>query len=650
MVTWAHSSASRIQERFVHNLGDHRYGLVQLSCALLLERREDLKPFEPDQIAPTREQVKERKEALRGWFAPGESPYQWKTLSELAGVTREGKPLTWLDPLSRHGSYDVPLFRGYESAYSGDPVPPLFIGAKAPAYKSCPRPRARIPVQRPRNGDSSLAIEDLDHNDFIVIAIDGRFPVSRSLMEAQRFLAFLFALRRSVIFASSLRERIYNVWLPPAVLIPEGKGAPGTGKIAVFPFVGLTRRPSSQAWRYVFTFNAVIAPTNCANGTANRPFTDAEVGAIVGCLDGPSMNPTGRKWDLPEYQEAHTWREYTSHLLGPDLSLSLAGPPGSSAGTLRNWLTLLFFSVARRQREDSGTKSQGGDRQDRLLADEVLRAIRTTSCWSVLLDAPRRLKPATVKDPPPPDDGSWSPRAGMRGLMGCFDYLAIGPSKWFRPTYEDRVDQGRAGERSWISWSLPVRRCIVTFYLSRGEDFPLRSRLNLFVMFGHMIAGLMTAREILVKLGHDVELHRESQEAAERHRKYIIELEEMFDLDIAWALYRRIYRRLRKLRGLDDMYTNVRDRAEVLGQYYATLDGIIAETGRARLSWAAAILAAAIIGLTAWAALGPAPGEGWPLAGFAAFLVAVAVIWGGWGRWIDGWKRFWRRPKRLRRL
>jgi hypothetical protein len=238
----------------------------------------------------------------------------------------------------------------------------------------------------------------------------------------------------------------------------------------------------------------------------------------------------------------------------------------------------------------------------------------------------------------------------MRGLMGCFDYLAIGPSKWFRPTYEDRVDQGRAGERSWISWSLPVRRCIVTFYLSRGEDFPLRSRLNLFVMFGHMIAGLMTAREILVKLGHDVELHRESQEAAERHRKYIIELEEMFDLDIAWALYRRIYRRLRKLRGLDDMYTNVRDRAEVLGQYYATLDGIIAETGRARLSWAAAILAAAIIGLTAWAALGPAPGEGWPLAGFAAFLVAVAVIWGGWGRWIDGWKRFWRRPKRLRRL
>jgi hypothetical protein len=75
---------------------------------------------------------------------------------------------------------------------------------------------------------------------------------------------------------------------------------------------------------------------------------------------------------------------------------------------------------------------------------------------------------------------------------------------------------------------------------------------------------LMTAREILVKLGHDVELYRESREAAERYRKYVIELEEMFDLDIAWTFYRRMYGRLRKLRGLDEMYLNVRDRTNIL--------------------------------------------------------------------------------------
>jgi hypothetical protein len=156
-----------------------------------------------------------------------------------------------------------------------------------------------------------------------------------------------------------------------------------------------------------------------------------------------------------------------------------------------------------------------------------------------------------------------------------------------------------------------------------------------------MIGSLMTARELLVKLGHDMELHRESLEAAERHRKYVIELEEMFDLDIAWILYRRIYQRLRKLRRLDDMYANVRDRTEVLGQYYATLDGIITEKGRTRLAWAAAILAAAIIGLTAWAALGPVPiGQARLLGGFAFFMVVVAVIWGGWGRWLEGLKHW----------
>ena len=191
-----------------------------------------------------------------------------------------------------------------------------------------------------------------------------------------------------------------------------------------------------------------------------------------------------------------------------------------------------------------------------------------------------------------------------------------------------------------MAWALPIRRCIVTFYFSKAEDFPGRSRLNLFVVLAHMIAGLMTTREILVKLGHDVELHRESQAAADLHRKYIIELEEMFDLDIAWTFYRRIYQRLRRLRGLDAMYLGVRERTEVLGQYYGTLDEIKAEARRTRLSLAAAILAAAIIGLAVWTLLGQVSARQlWQPIAFAAVMVCVAVIWGGWGRWNVAWKR-----------
>jgi hypothetical protein len=645
MATWMHLAGSSMLDRLGFGLGERRYGLLQVSCALLLERSEDFERFDMVQAALNRKQIEHRKEVLRKWFAPDPSLYRWRALSEAAGITAAGKPLTWLDALARHDAYEVHSYQGYESAQSGDPMPNLFLGAKTPSYKGMPKPRARIPAQRPQDrGSAPLEMHELDHNDFLITAYDDQ-SASSALVEAQQFLAFLFALRRSVIFASSLRERIYNIWLPPAVLTPNAHISRWAGKIAVFPFVGLTRRPSSQAWRYVFTFNAVIAPTKCANGKTSRMLTDAEIGALVACLDGPSMNPIRRNRDLPPYHEVRAWREYTNHLLEPDLSYSLAAPFGSSEGTLRNWFELLFFSVARRQLVDSTINHKRKDHEDKELADEVLRSIRTTSCWSVLLDAPKHIKPARPQDPSPPDGSSWHPKTGLGELMACFDHLAVGPGRWFRPTDADRIDQGRVGERSWMAWAHPVRRCIVTFYMSRAEDFPVRSRLNLFAVFGHMIASLMIAREILVKLGHDVELHRESKEAAERYRKYVIELEEMFDLDIAWTLYRRMYRRLRQLRGLDDMYLNVRDRTNILGQYYATLDEIKTETRRTNLSWAAAILAAAIIGLSVWLLLAPLKiGQVWLPVTFAASTVALAIIWGGWGRW----NAIWRQWNRLR--
>ena len=633
-------------------LGRRRYGLLHLSCALLLERSESPESFGFGQMAPTADQITKRRATFATWFAPAsfssEPPsFQLKALWEQAEVPSVAGPLSWLDPLSRHDVYDVPLYQGYERANPGYTVPELFIGAKAPAYESTPKPVARIPVQRPsldkKSKDRkarSFGVGELDHSDFIVTT-EGGLPVSHALADAQRFLVFIFALRRSAIFASSLRERIYNIWLPAGILVPAGVPDPGAGKLAVFPFVGLTRRPSSQAWRFVFTFNAVIAPTTSDEGKTNRELTDAEVGALVGCLDGPSMNPTRRECDLPKYEVVgDTWRSYADRLLRQEPSCLLKVPARPADGTLRNWFELLFFSVARRQLVGSADGGRRQDPGDEYLADEVLRSLRTTSCWSVLLDAPPDLEPASPADPSPSDGRSWSPKTGLDGLMECFDHLAIGPARWFRPTDEDRVDQGRVGERTWMAWALPIRRCIVTFYFSKAEDFPGRSRLNLFVVLAHMIAGLMTTREILVKLGHDVELHRESQAAADLHRKYIIELEEMFDLDIAWTFYRRIYQRLRRLRGLDAMYLGVRERTEVLGQYYGTLDEIKAEARRTRLSLAAAILAAAIIGLAVWTLLGQVSARQlWQPIAFAAVMVCVAVIWGGWGRWNVAWKR-----------
>jgi hypothetical protein len=171
-----------------------------------------------------------------------------------------------------------------------------------------------------------------------------------------------------------------------------------------------------------------------------------------------------------------------------------------------------------------------------------------------------------------------------------------------------------------------------------------------------MVASLMTTRDILVRLGHDVEYHGASRERAERQSKYVIELEEMFDLDIAWIFYRRIYRRLQELYGFDKMYHSVRERMEALRQYYATLDEIAVEdwhkdkevaaanreVAAARLAFAAAVLAAAIIGLGVWA-LPPTTDKGvgaiWGAIAFAAGMVVLAVVGGNWGRWKRALKR-----------
>lgn len=629
------------------SLGGRHCGLLQVSCALLLERRESPDHFESKQNAPRKKQIIATGTTLTRWFAPV-PPYRLRALWQEADGKRVARPLSWLDPLTRHDAFHVGMYRGYRESDGDYPVPALFVGAQALKYRGRPKPRARIPAQRPEDiPPARLAIDDLDHSDFMVIEEDRR-DSTRNLADAQRFLAFLFSVRRSVFFASSLRERIYNIWLPPAVLVPSGPQEPGQNKIAVFPFIGLTRRPNSPAWRFVFTFSAIIVPTASEDGAIGRELTDAEVGTLVGCLDGPSTNPIVREPDLPRYRVVgDTWRRYANRLLEQGPACELATQANSPDGTLRNWLELLFFSVARSQLVGSkGRRRRYKSQDDKHLADEVLRSIRMTSCWSVLLDLPRSYKPANSRDASPRDGQSWSPNVNMSGAMKCFDHMAVGPSRWFRPTDDDRVDQGRVGERTWMAWSLPVRRCIVTFYFSRAEDFPARSRLNLFAVFGHMVAGLMITREILVKLGHDVELYRKPQPAAELRRKYVLELEEMFDLDIAWTFYRRIYQRLRRLRGLDDMYRNVRERTEMLAQHSAILDEITAEKRRTRLSVAAAFLAGAILGVTIWTS---ATKQVWEPAVFSAGTVLVAVIYGGLEQLKDRMKSLIRWLRRLRR-
>jgi hypothetical protein len=162
-----------------------------------IRRGESSDMFGSGQTAPTSKQIRERRATLTDWFAPGSAsdpvPYELKALWEEAGVQSMASPssCSWLNDMTRHDVYDMPAYRGYEGADGACGIPRLLVGAKAPAYQGEPRPRARIPVQRPDDRKSQLlAPAELDHNDFVVIGGGGgRFPVPGSLADAGASLA-----------------------------------------------------------------------------------------------------------------------------------------------------------------------------------------------------------------------------------------------------------------------------------------------------------------------------------------------------------------------------------------------------------------------------------------------------------------------------
>lgn len=78
-VTWMHLPGFSMLDRLGFALGERHYGLLQVSCALLLERTEGFERFDIVQAALNRRQIQQNKEILQKWFAPEQaSTAIWK--------------------------------------------------------------------------------------------------------------------------------------------------------------------------------------------------------------------------------------------------------------------------------------------------------------------------------------------------------------------------------------------------------------------------------------------------------------------------------------------------------------------------------------------------------------------------------------------
>ncbi|HMK97296.1 MAG TPA: hypothetical protein VK425_07080, partial [Acidimicrobiales bacterium] len=655
--------------------------LIQVACALHVPRQDERtagRKHDFDGTSPSTRQIGERLRQLERWFTPtgGEGGYSLVTLRHYGAEVGSGEGYSRLKDKSRDGSFSLLVAFGDKAGAAA--LPEML---RWPGQGPVARPIKRLlPVQRSRDRPEDPGLDD---NDFVVCGGASHGPEEEeeeALDRARLFFVYLMAERRAAVFTSHLRERIYTVWLPPAMLDfvrdPDDLGTQA-GTIAVFPFLSLVRKPFSQSWRHTFTLSLIVAPTS-ANASSPRCLDAQEVASIVKSLDGVNICPAtggnvvyrdtlGR---LSGYLKALA---DCNDQQGQLLRLAL-DDPGASEGSIRQWAEALLVATAARQTQPPRRVVRRREKA-RELADEVARALRMSALWSVVAGSddllPAGYPNAFIRHDawwpaPAPEASTRDPNAISLGptavedpisvlppsIAELFDRLPAGNGQWLRPTAAHRLDQVSTGDRTWMSWAPPQRPCVLSFWSLSEEQFPRHSGLSLFGWLGQMVMGAVTAREILGVVGHDLPKRQGQVERAQFGHDLILELEEMFDLDVAVNNYARFYRRLRCLRGLDDLYQKARERASLLGDFQDALAREKATRRSTRISIAAAALALTIIALNVInvTGLGKAQGSSHSYWGIvvASSMAALALLVGS-SRWLREWAarlpRSWRRAR-----
>ncbi len=579
-------------------------------------------------------------------------------LLPITDLTTEGGPdHSWLGPLSRH----IPLEIGNDfTRADGDEFPCLLEWARHNPADSSPNRYLR--AERVVDSNERLA------NDYIL----GGLETGNSLSQLRWFLVRLYAQRRNMIFASQLAERLYHIWLPPAVLAPTA-GEDAERQLALFPVVSLTRRPYAETWRHTSAISLILAPISGVVGEvpeqpqlslepapaiagSSRPTTSGEVGSLLDSLRGSSFDAPGSSSARYESIAGDLWAylsavgvncETTGAILKSASRAMSSGGKGGNANptaTLREWCELITTAATERLWGWSGMP----------LVDEVLRSMRVNSIWSVVVavDHAGARFPSrdgqhsgwVVRDdicepdvmPPEIDDL-------LAMLRGSDDHYLP------RPTWS-RIDDLTSMEGTYMTWNVPGRRGIVTVYDLTRECFPGESSLNLFGFLGHALLGAVHSAATVDALNRVPVQPDKIVPFANKAHLLAGELDEMFDLDIVSAQFQVIWRRLRRALGTDDQYHMARDRLELLTRYSEVIDRNRREERAQNLerftAYGGAVAAIVGIGILVFS-IGLLIKDAWTSATFAitywcigifaASVVLVAIGAVGARRW--GWFR-----------
>jgi hypothetical protein len=169
----------------------------------------------------------------------------------------------------------------------------------------------------------------------------------------------------------------------------------------------------------------------------------------------------------------------------------------------------------------------------------------------------------------------------------------ISGSTRIAPRRRYRLDRFFFDEDGYAIGVLPANRCVVVTTDAKAQLGYLESGLMQAGWIAYMVIGAATAIGLMRSIYYDIEKVSRSKPSAiaSIEREVVVDLHEIYDLDITWEMYRHRYRLLRDRLGITRDYKALQSKLQAL---YRETSTRFEDTAQVRLIW----LTAAIVLLT----------------------------------------------------
>jgi hypothetical protein len=462
---------------------------------------------------------------------------------------------------------------------------------------------------------------DGEANDFFVEESDCVRDEDQTLA-ISRALAQLFAHRRSLLFGIDLANNFVNVMLPHAVLKPDGpliyeptdasnagKAPCARGPLLMQPLVTLRRaHHASLAFRRVYSLTLLLIPLEEPERQEGRgrPMSVCEINALVnagwGLASAPPFDEVGR------YVVSGPLTSYVTRLdpgAAGRLRATMGGAGSESEGsygkcpaiTLRQATETLMFAVEQRMvcgpagatLGSTGLQagSAGPSQLERRIGDGTITSLGNSRVTSVVV-VDGELKEEMLDD-----------RSGqaLPGSLHQLMKVISAPETRIADRRRFRLDRPFFDRDDYAIGTLPASSCVVAVFDPAKQQGRYESALTHAGWLGYMTLGAATAIGTIRGIHRDLErtdLSKPKPEAvAAVEREVVVDLSEIYDLDITWDAYRLRYRRLRDQLGITSDYEALQRKLEAL--YRETSACSEAKTQRWLIVLTAAIVALSLL-------------------------------------------------------